>query len=116
MHSPRSRIRASVVCSPKRSETTYGVGEFVDMNFNSHSLALCLHGSSVGDADLYVMINACDHPLEFVVQEGEPEDWRLMIDTAKPSPLDIVDERSAEPLETLTLRLETRSIIVLVSR
>jgi glycogen operon protein len=36
----------------------YGVGPDVDLSFDSHSLAYCLHGASRGDCDLYVMINA----------------------------------------------------------
>jgi glycogen operon protein len=48
----------------------YGVGPFVDLSFDSHSLAYCLHGASRGDCDLYVMINAYHEPLEFEIQES----------------------------------------------
>jgi hypothetical protein len=36
---------------------------------NSHSLAYCLHGESVGDRDLYVMINAYWKPLTLQIQD-----------------------------------------------
>ena len=47
----------------------YGVGPDVDLSFDSHSLAYCLHGASRGDCDLYVMINAYHEPLDFEIQQ-----------------------------------------------
>jgi glycogen operon protein len=36
----------------------YGVGPGVDLSYDSHSLAFCLHGISQDDDDIYAMINA----------------------------------------------------------
>ena len=69
----------------------YGVGPDVDLSFDSHSLAYCLHGASRGDRDLYVMINAYHEPLDFEIQESPPGGWRRAIDTGLDSPLDIAD-------------------------
>ncbi len=64
----------------------YGVGPEVDMSHDSRSLAYALHGASVGDRDLYVMINAYWGPLTFAIQEGQPGRWRRAVDTALPGP------------------------------
>jgi len=54
-------------------------------------VAFFLSGASLGDDDLYVMINAWEEDLEFEVQVGEPAEWQRVVDTAQPSPQDIVD-------------------------
>ncbi|HEU4729580.1 MAG TPA: glycogen-debranching protein [Kofleriaceae bacterium] len=51
-------------------------------------VAWWLRGTSLGDADLYVMVNAGAEPVPFVVQvPGGP--WRMVIDTSRGSPGDI---------------------------
>ena len=47
----------------------YGVNQAPDLSFDSHTLAYCLHGSSQGDVDLYVMINAFWEDLDFAIQK-----------------------------------------------
>ena len=37
-------------------------------------------------ATLYVMVNAHWEPLEFVVQEGRPNEWQRVVDTARERP------------------------------
>lgn len=69
----------------------FGVTGEPDLSWDSHSVAFFLSGVSVGDDDLYVMINAWEEPLEFAVQVGEPAEWRRVVDTARPSPGDILD-------------------------
>lgn len=73
----------------------FGVQGEPDLSWESHSLAFFLDGASLGDSDLYVMINAWDQDLEFAIQEGDPAEWRRVVDTARPSPNDIVDPESA---------------------
>ena len=57
----------------------------------SRCLAYFLDGASVGDDDLYVMINGHWEDRTFTVQEGAPSEWRRVVDTAQPSPEDIVE-------------------------
>jgi glycogen operon protein len=89
----------------------YGVGPTVDLSYDSHSLAFCLHGASQGDDDIYVMINAYWEELEFHVQEGITQEWERIVDTALPSPDDFSDR--GVPLEQTKCTLAPRSIVVL---
>jgi len=91
----------------------YGVGKEVDWSYQSHSLAYCLHGASVGDSDLYVMINAYWQPLDFTLQEGNPQEWRRIVDTHMESPCDFVDYPDAPALTALTYSVQSRSVVVL---
>jgi glycogen operon protein len=94
----------------------YGMGREVDWSETSHHLAYCLRGASQSDRDLYVMINAGPEDLMFTVQEGETADWRRVVDTARPSPADILADDEAEPLESLTCLVRGRSVVVLLRR
>ena len=89
----------------------YGVGPTVDLSYDSHSLAFCLHGDSQGDDDIYVMINAYWEELEFHVQEGTAPEWWRIVNTALPSPNDF-SERGV-PLEQTKCTVAPRSIVVL---
>jgi len=90
----------------------YGVGPTVDLSFGSRSLAFCLHGASQVDDDIYAMINAYWEELEFHVQEGKPQEWKRIVDTALPSPDDFSE--AGVPLDRSTYLLAPRSIVVLV--
>jgi glycogen operon protein len=91
----------------------YGVGDTVDMSPDSHTLAYCLHGASQQDDDIYVMINAYREMLDFTIQEGVPEDWKRVVDTGLPSPLDIVELAEAPNIHTLVYTVGPRSVVVL---
>jgi glycogen operon protein len=92
----------------------YGVESGVDLSHASHSLAYHLSGASQGDDDLYVMINAYWEPLEFVVQEGRPSEWRRVVDTGQASPDDICDPARELRLTSRRYATSPRSIVVLV--
>jgi isoamylase len=92
----------------------YGVGKDVDWSYESHSLAYCLHGSSENDGDLYVMINAYWQPLTFTIQEGNPSEWKRIVDTIMDSPDDIVDPSMASALTSLDYQVQPRSVVVLL--
>jgi isoamylase len=92
----------------------YGVGRQVDWSYASHSLAYCLHGASANDSDLYVMINAYWEPLSFTIQEGEPGDWRRIVDTSEDSPDDFTDTPVAPVMSSLSYTVQSRSVAVLV--
>ena len=92
----------------------YGVGPAVDLSDDSHSLAYALHGASVGDDDLYVMINAYHEPLVFTMQEGRPGCWARAIDTALASPDDIAHPERGPLLASLEYCVQPRSVVVLI--
>ena len=94
----------------------YGVGPTVDLSFDSHSLAYCLHGASQGDRDLYVMINAYHEPLDFEIQERSSSGWRRVIDTGLDSPLDVADPGQEKPVPSQRYQVLARSVVVLVGR
>jgi isoamylase len=86
----------------------YGVSWNADLSPDSRSLAYCLSGAP-GKPDLYVMLNMYWEDLTFEIQEPGP--WNLKIDTAAPSPQDILDDGAETPLATHVL-VRARSIVV----
>ena len=92
----------------------YGTVGTVDLSPDSRSLAFCLHGASQADTDIYVMINAYWQELEFHIQEGTPQHWLRIVDTALPSPDDFSEP--GVPLQQSTYKAAPRSIVVLVKR
>jgi isoamylase len=92
----------------------YGTEGGVDLSPESHSLAYCLEGDSLGDRDLYVMINAYWEPLSFRIQEGSPGEWKRSIDTAGTSPLDIAELGGESKVTSDHYEVAARSVVVLV--
>jgi glycogen operon protein len=92
----------------------YGLGESVDWSQESRSLAYCLHGASVNDNDLYVMINAHWQPLSFTIQEGEPGEWKRIVDTDFDSPDDFSDPAGASFVASSSYTVRSRSVVVLL--
>lgn len=92
----------------------YGVGSEVDRSDVSHSLAFCLLGASQQDNDLYVMINASTDDLEFTLQEGRSQEWRLVVDTSLPAPEDFSEPGQEAKLQTATYTVQARSIVILI--
>jgi isoamylase len=94
----------------------YGAGFRVDLSQASRSLAYCLRGGSEDDDDLYVMINASDHALEFVIQEPRANGWRRVIDTSLEGPDGIRDLHESLDLASMSVETQPRSIVVCLSR
>jgi glycogen operon protein len=92
----------------------YGTGPHADLSPDSRSLAFCLHGDSQGDDDLYVMINAYWQELVFELQEGTPQEWKRIVDTAALSPADFSE--SGLPVERAKYVVAPRSIVVLLKK
>jgi len=92
----------------------YGVDQMPDLSYHSHTLAYCLYGESQGDTDLYVMINAFWEDLTFIVQEACATDWRRVVDTSQPSPLDFIDSKEGDRLNSLAYDVKARSVVVLM--
>ena len=91
----------------------YGPAGAVDFGPESRCLAYALRGASVGDDDLYVMINSHWEDHQFKVQEGKPFEWRRVVDTAQPSPNDIMEPGSEPRLKDENYLVRARSIVVL---
>jgi len=96
--------------------TWYGKGAEVDWTPESQHLAFCLHGESAGDEDIYVMINGSSKTLHFQVQEGWAETWRMAVDTAAESPMDVYEHGQEPVLETLKINVAARSVVVLIGK
>jgi glycogen operon protein len=92
----------------------YGATGPVDFGHESRCLAYVLRGASVGDGDLYVMINGHWEDHRFTVFEGEASTWQRVVDTARPSPEDIVEPRTGPALETASYTVRARSVVVLL--
>jgi glycogen operon protein len=92
----------------------YGAAGEVDYSHESRHLAYCLHGESVGDEDLYVMINARWEPLRFTIQEWGGRQWKRVVDTSRPSPDDIAEPGAEAPVSAPAYSVQPRSVVVLV--
>jgi isoamylase len=90
-----------------------------DFSAGSRTLAFSLDGSQTGrepDRDFYIACNAWEGPLPFRTPpspSGKP--WRRTIDTALPSPMDIVglDEGPVTPAGS-TYQVKGHSLVVLI--
>ncbi len=92
----------------------YGVGAAADLSYDSHSLAFYLKGATENDTDLYVMINAYWQPLAFTIQEGQPQEWKRVVDTYLDSPQDFVEPATAPALGSMSYTVQPRSVVVLM--
>jgi glycogen operon protein len=93
--------------------TWYGVQGPVDFSSQSHAFAYHLKGASQADDDLYVMINSDWQELTFAIQEVAPSQWLRAVDTAQPSPQDILEPGLEQPLADNQYEVAPRSIVVL---
>jgi isoamylase len=91
-----------------------GIGASADLGYNSHSLAYYLKGGSMGDQDLYVMVNAFTEPLIFTVIDGSSKPWYRVIDTSQNSPQDICEPGQEQQMFGAQCPVAPRSIVVLV--
>lgn len=94
----------------------YGVTGLPDTSDDSHAFAYCLHGRSVNDDDLYVMVNAWWDDLKFEIQDVTGIPWQMVIDTAQDSPRDILDLGDWTQLSAANVNVRARSTIVLMRK
>lgn len=96
----------------------HGVEPFKpDWGPDSHSLALC-YTSTDHRFRLHLLVNAWWQPLRFLLPPTTLPDgrWHRWIDTALPSPEDIVDWGAAPPLAEAAYEVQPRSVVVLLVR
>jgi isoamylase len=91
----------------------YGADGPVDFGHESRCIAYLLRGASVGDGDLYVMINGYWQDRSFTVPDCQASEWRRVVDTARPSPEDIVERGNEPTLEAASYTVRARSVVVL---
>lgn len=90
----------------------HGVDRQPDLSPHSRSLAFFLSGSSQNDDDLYVLINSYREDLQFGIFQGQPGEWREVVNTAAESPEDF--DRQGSVLNSRFIDVAARSVIVLV--
>jgi isoamylase len=93
--------------------TWYGADGPVDLRDESRCVAYLLNGASVGDGDLYVMMNAHWNHRDFTVPGDQVRPWRRVVDTSRPSPEDIVEAGSEPALAAASYPVRARSVVVL---
>lgn len=90
------------------------------MGHESRTRAWCLHGESLNDDDLYVMINASSDSVNFGIFEGAVGEWNRVIDTSLASPDDICDHVSVNRRQPMSAgsdhSVTARSVVVLVRK
>jgi glycogen operon protein len=82
---------------------------------NARCLAFTF-GGFAGESDLHAMLNMYWEALDFEVPSVLGRRWYRVVDTARPSPEDIVEPARHVPIEGQKVRVEGRSIVVLLSR
>ena len=83
---------------------------------NARCLAFTL-GGFVGEPDLHAVLNMYWDGLDFEVPILPGRRWYRIVDTARPSPDDIVLETARQaPITGDHVRVEGRSVLVLLSR
>jgi isoamylase len=81
----------------------------------ARALAYTLAGFE-GESDIHVMLNMHWQPLNFEVPSLEGREWYEVVDTAKPSPLDIVEPGQERKFTQNVSSVQARSIVVLISK
>jgi isoamylase len=84
---------------------------------DAHSLSISAWDSESG-LGLHLMINAYWEPLEFELlpqRPGQPQGWHRWLDTARPSPEDIVPWSDAAPVAGSKYPVQARSVVGLIT-
>jgi glycogen operon protein len=69
-----------------------------------------------GKSDVHAMLNMYWEALDFEVPLVPGRRWYRIVDTARPSPDDIVETKRQVPIQGSQVRVEGRSVVVLLSR
>lgn len=82
---------------------------------NSRGLSFTL-GGFAGQADIHVMLNMYWQGLEFEIPAVEGRRWHKVVDTAEPSPMDIVEPGKEVMVSGNVCLVQDRSVVVLISK
>ena len=92
----------------------YGTGSQAHWSRESKHFAFCVHGANINDDDIYIMLNAHDETKTFTVQENGP--WLRVVNTALPSPQDILAPVDYVELADPTIEVKAHSMVVLLKK
>ena len=91
-----------------------------DWSDSAKILAFFLNGSTIEqerDDDFFVMLNCCDRQRNFEVPNLDSDRrWLRIIDTANPSPDDIIEEEQGTPLTGKSVPVAPMAAVVLISK
>jgi glycogen operon protein len=73
-------------------------------------------GGFNGEADIHVMLNMFWDSLDFEIPPVRGRRWFKVVDTAEPSPRDIVEPRNEVEVPGKVCAVQGRSVVVLVSK
>jgi glycogen operon protein len=82
---------------------------------NARVLAYTLGGFE-GEADLHVMLNMYWEDLDFEIPSIQDRRWYKVLDTAEPSPMDIVERGKETIVSSDVYLVKNRSVVVLISQ
>ncbi len=68
------------------------------------------------EEDLHLIFNMSPDSLSLYLPKLATRHWHLSVDTARPAPLDIIEQKLQRPLPQKTIRIRPRSVVVLESR
>jgi isoamylase len=92
----------------------YGTHGLKSPSSEARAIALCLHGASQGDDDLYVMVNAGSEAVTFTIQDTSDGAWRRVVDTGADAPDDFLEAwDKTEPVDA-AYAVKSRSVVVLI--
>lgn len=82
---------------------------------SASSLAFTM-GAFEGEADIHVMLNMYWEDLDFEIPSIEGREWYKVVDTAEPSPMDIVESGQEAMVSGNVCLVKGRSVVVLISK
>ena len=86
-----------------------------DWSTNSHSLAVYIH-NKINNKLIYVAFNSYWKPLKFELPPVDPDaPWKKVLNSAEPSPEDIIPYENAPEITDTEFTVESRSVITLVT-
>lgn len=94
--------------------TWYGADRAVDFSNASKQLAVVIHGNSQDDVDIYLMVNAAPESVQFGIHEGGSDEWVRVVDTALPSPQDILVPELSISVRSHFYIVQGHSTVVLI--
>ena len=83
-------------------------------NPNSRVLAYTIWGLAQDD-DIHIMLNMENKELDFEIPSLQGKRWRKVIDTALPSPMDIVEPGQEKVVPRGVCHVKSHSVVVLIS-
>jgi glycogen operon protein len=81
-------------------------------NNEAQVLAFTIAGSTATEEDLHIVLNMSERDIEIQLPDIPQRQWHLTIDTAAPSPNDILEKACQRAVDKNIQRVQARSIVV----